>query len=101
MGVLYVGVKQEEFFRSFRHLVVVAAGVAAVMALIFGLVGRRRPACCSAASWGLPRPPMRSAWAKSSKTPLDSKSQDEIGELTKSIDRLRESMREALKRLNA
>jgi HAMP domain-containing protein len=34
-------------------------------------------------------------------TPLTSTSQDEVGELTKSIDRLRQSMRAALKRLSS
>jgi HAMP domain-containing protein len=32
-------------------------------------------------------------------TPLTSTSDDEVGELTKSVDRLRQSMRAALKRL--
>lgn len=100
IGVLYVGVKQEEFLRAFQQLRFVSMGVAVAMAVLFGAV----------VSFAMGRLLQRlTALAKSADAvslgneldvPLVSSSQDEIGELAKAIDRLRNSMREALKRLD-
>jgi methyl-accepting chemotaxis protein len=100
-GVLYVGVKQSDFFRSFRHLVSAAVIAAVVLAVVFGLLmafmtgrllGRLATLAKAADSISV---------GDSLDTPLISSSQDEIGELSKSLDRLRESMRAALKRLES
>jgi methyl-accepting chemotaxis protein len=100
-GVLYVGVKQEEFFRSFQHLVLLAIGIAMLMAGLFGaviwyLAGRQlgRLADLSKAADAV-------SMGEELDNPVTSISQDEVGELAKSIDRLRGSMRSALKRLEA
>jgi methyl-accepting chemotaxis protein len=101
VGVLYVGVKQEDFLSSFNHLVLIVAGSAAAMAILFGLL------IAFAANRVLDRVAVlaRSAEAISVgeelDTPLASATQDEIGDLAKRIDRLRTSMRAALKRLDA
>lgn len=98
-GVIYVGVKQEEYFRSFRELVLVAIGIAAAMAALFGVL------IWYLAGWQLGR---LSKLAKAANgisigeeldTPVPVGSQDEVGELAKAIDRLRSSMRSALSRL--
>lgn len=100
-GILYVGVKQAEFFRSFTHLAWAATVVAVGLSIILGLLltymtGRLlgRLAELAKAADGV-------SIGEGLDVPLTSGSKDEIGELSKSIDRLRESMRAALKRLEA
>ncbi|HET9954076.1 MAG TPA: cache domain-containing protein [Polyangiaceae bacterium] len=100
-GVLYVGVKQDEFFQSFRRLVAVATGVAVVMALGFGvliwymagrLLGRlqRLTKAADAVSIG-----------EELETSLATPEDDEVGDLSRALDRLRESVASAIKRLDA
>jgi methyl-accepting chemotaxis protein len=100
-GVLYVGVRQEEYFRSFTHLIGVACGIAVLMACLFGaliwytagrLLGRLSE---------LARAADAVSTGEELDKPLVSTTQDEVGELAKAVDRLRESMRAALKRLDA
>jgi len=99
VAVLYVGVKKEEFFRSFAQLFGTAIGVALFMASIFAVViwysaGRllgRLTALATAAD--------AVSVGEGLDTPLEVGSQDEVGELAKAVDRLRESMRLALRRL--
>ena len=101
VAVLYVGVKKEEFFRSFAQLFVTAVGVALLMASIFAVIiwysaGRllgRLTALATAAD--------AVSVGEGLDTPLAVGSQDEVGELAKAVDRLRESMRLALRRLEA
>lgn len=98
-GVLYVGVKQDEFFQSFRRLILVSSGLAVVLAIIIGLlvtymVGRllgRLSALAKAAD--------AVSLGEALDVPITSTSNDEIGELSMSLDRLRESMQDALSRL--
>jgi methyl-accepting chemotaxis protein len=99
-GVLYVGVKQEEFFRSFHQLVMIACGGAAAMSAFFGLfiwyaagrlLGRLARLTKLADSISI---------GEALDAPLGVQSEDEIGELATSIDRLRESMQVAMKRLD-
>ncbi len=99
IGVLYVGVKQEDFFRSFRHLVLIAGSVATLMALIFGLVASYGTGRLLRRLAGLAEAADAVSMGKELDTPLTIESQDEVAELAKSIDRLRQSMREALRRL--
>ena len=98
-GVLYVGVKQEEFFQSFKHLVAIATGTAVLMAAIFGVmiwyVAGRLLGRISVLSKHADAISMGEALD----TPLTSNSKDEVGELAASLDRLRESMRLAMTRL--
>jgi HAMP domain-containing protein len=101
MGVLYVGVKQSDFFRSFRQLVLTATGVALLMALIFAFVLSYTTGRMLQRLSGLAKAADAISLGEELETPLTSTSQDEVGELTTSIDRLRESMRAALSRLNA
>jgi methyl-accepting chemotaxis protein len=101
IGVLYVGVKQEEFFRSFRHLVIIVACSAAAMALLFGLLimfGTNRVMDRLAA---LGKSAESISVGEELEAPLPTGAQDEVGDLAKGIDRLRVSMRAALKRLDA
>ena len=99
IGVLYVGVKQEDFFQSFRHLVLVAGGVAVLMALVFGLVVSYATGRLIRRLSGLAKAADAVSMGEELDTPLTTTSQDEVAELAKSIDRLRQSMREALRRL--
>jgi methyl-accepting chemotaxis protein len=101
IGVLYVGVKQEDFFRSFRQLVLVAGSVAVLMALIFGLVASYATGRLIRRLSGLAKAADAVSMGEELDTPLTSASQDEVAELAKSIDRLRQSMREALRRLQS
>jgi methyl-accepting chemotaxis protein len=100
-GVLYVGVKQEDFFRSFSSLIGTSIITASVLAMMFGvliwylagrLLGRVSELAKTANTISV---------GDALDVPLHSDSDDEVGELTKAIDRLRESMRRALKRLDA
>lgn len=100
-GVLYVGVKQQEFFQSFRQLIVTSVLVAGALAGAFGfliwylagrLLGRLSDLAKAADAVSI---------GEGLDTPLTSETQDEVGDLAKSLDRLRESMRAALKRLDA
>jgi methyl-accepting chemotaxis protein len=100
-GVLYVGVKQVEFMRSFRHLLFASVGVAVLLALAVGAlvtfaIGRllSRLVLLAKAADSV-------SIGEELDTPLTSSANDEIGDLAKAIDRLRESMRSALKRLDA
>jgi methyl-accepting chemotaxis protein len=100
-AVLYVGVKQSEFFRSFKHLVLIASAVGVGLSVCIGLlvayfVGRLlgRLATLSTAADAI-------SLGENLDIPLLESATDEIGELSKSIDRLRESMRAAMKRLEA
>lgn len=100
-GVLYVGVKQAEFFSSFSQLIVTAAALAAFLALAIGgviwyLAGRLLGRVSE-----LARVADAVSVGESLDVPLRSDSNDEVGELTTAIDRLRESMRAALRRLDA
>lgn len=101
MGVLYVGVKQEEFFQSFRKLMLASVSIAVTLALTFGLLiwilagkqlGRLTQLAKSAEAVSV---------GEELDTTISSSSQDEVGELANSIDRLRSSMRAALKRLDS
>jgi methyl-accepting chemotaxis protein len=98
-GSIYVGVKQEEFFRSFRKLVLVSGGIAVALAALFGVL------IWYLAGWqlgrlaGLAKSADAISMGEGLDTPVTSGSQDEVGELAKAIDRLRMSMRSALKRL--
>lgn len=98
-GVLYVGVKQQEFFQAFKHLMLTSVGIAIVLSLIIGaivtyavgrLLGRLAQLSKAADAVSI---------GEELDTPIRSSSNDEIGDLSKSIDRLRESMRAALSRL--
>ena len=98
-GVLYVGVKQSEFFRSFRVLVTASIVIAVVLAVVFGamlalMTGRilGRIAVLSKAADAI-------SLGENLETPITSDTKDEIGELSTSIDRLRESMQVAMKRM--
>lgn len=100
-GVLYVGVKQSEFFRSFRELVIASVVITVILSLAFGLavtfltgkiLGRLAILAKAADAISL---------GEDLETPLTSKSKDEIGELSNSLDRLRESMQVAIKRLES
>jgi methyl-accepting chemotaxis protein len=98
-GVIYVGVKQAEYFRSFRKLVLVSTGIAVAMATLFGIL------IWFLAGWqlgrlsGLAKAADAVSMGEELDTPVAIGSQDEVGELAKAIDRLRSSMRSALKRL--
>ncbi|HEY5955972.1 MAG TPA: cache domain-containing protein [Polyangiaceae bacterium] len=100
-GVLYVGVKQEEFFKSFRQLVLIATGAAVFMALIFGMVIWYSAGRLLGRLSKLAKAADAISMGEELETPLRSASNDEVGELATSIDRLRESMQVALQRLNA
>ena len=100
-GVLYVGVKQAEFFRSFVHLVTAAVIIAVLLSILFGLgvayttgrmLGRiaQLAKIADAVSIG-----------EGLDIPVVSSGNDEIGELSQSIDRLRESMHAAMTRLDS
>jgi methyl-accepting chemotaxis protein len=100
-GVLYVGVKQDEFFRSFSQLIVTALSISILMAITFAvaiwyaagrLLGRLSDLAKAADAVSV---------GEQLDTPLVSGTDDEVGELAKAVDRLRESMRAALKRLDA
>jgi methyl-accepting chemotaxis protein len=100
-GVLYVGVKQSEFFRAFRSLVTTAVIIAVLLSIIVGL----GVAYAAGRMLGRLGALAKAADAVSVGEALDvgivSTSNDEIGELSQSIDRLRESMRDAMTRLEA
>ena len=100
-GVLYVGVKKDVFFSSFRHLVLIASGIAALMALVFGLLVSYASDRLLRRLAGLAKAADAVSMGEELDVPLTSTRQDEVGELTKSIDRLRESMKAALSRLEA
>jgi len=100
-GVLLVAVKQEEFFGPFVKLIGTSTGIAVVMALAFAgliwyaagrLLGRisELAGVADAVSVG-----------EQLDIAVQSSTDDEVGDLAKAIDRLRESMRSALKRLDA
>jgi methyl-accepting chemotaxis protein len=99
-AVLYVGVKQEEFFRSFKGLIGTAVAIAIALAVVAGisiwymagrLLGRVSELAKAADAVSV---------GEGLDVPLLSESDDEVGELTKAVDRLRESMRAAMKRLD-
>jgi methyl-accepting chemotaxis protein len=100
-GVLYVGVKQEEFLRAFGRLIGTAAGIAALMAIIFGIVIWYTAGRLLGRLSELARAADAVSVGEELETPLTSGTDDEVGELAKAVDRLRESMRAALKRLDA
>jgi methyl-accepting chemotaxis protein len=100
-AVLLVAVKQEEFFGPFVRLIGTSTGIAVVMALAFAgliwyaagrLLGRlsELAGVADAVSVG-----------EQLDVAVASSTDDEVGDLAKAIDRLRESMRSALKRLDA
>ena len=101
IGVLYVGVKQDEFFRSFRQLTLVAVGAAAGLAAVFGLAVSVLTGRLMKRLSVLTRSAESVSMGEALDVPLEVDSEDEVGELTHAIDRLRVSMREALKRLAA
>lgn len=100
-GVLYVGVKQSEFFRSFQHLALIATAVAAVLGLAFSAVTMMVTSRLLGRLSSLAKAADAVSIGEDLDTPLVQVRQDEIGELSKAIDRLRESMRAALKRLES
>jgi methyl-accepting chemotaxis protein len=100
-GVLLVAVKQEEFFGPFVRLIGTSTGIAVVMAVGFAaliwfaagrLLGRlsELAGVADAVSIG-----------EQLDVAVSSSTDDEVGDLAKAIDRLRESMRSALKRLDS
>jgi len=100
-AVLLVAVKQEEFFGPFVRLIGTSTGIAVVMALGFAgliwfmagrLLGRLSELAnvANAVSIG-----------EQLDVAVSSSTDDEVGDLAKAIDRLRESMRMALKRLDS
>lgn len=98
-GVLYVGVKQSEFYRSFQSLLWTSVTIAVLLSLVVGLfvtytTGRMlgRLAVLAKAADAV-------SIGEELDTAITSSAADEIGDLTKAIDRLRESMRAALRRL--
>jgi methyl-accepting chemotaxis protein len=101
IGVLYVGVKQDDFFQSFRHLVLTAGVGAVFMALAFALAVWYATGRLLTRVSDLSRSADAVSMGEELDKPLTSASQDEVGELTKSVDRLRQSMRAALQRLKA
>jgi len=98
-GVIYVGVKQSEFFNSFRHLTAVAVGIAIALSLLVGLFVTQSTNRMLGRLAKLSHAADAVSIGEELDTPIASSSNDEIGELSKSIDRLRESMRAALRRL--
>lgn len=100
-GVIYVGVKQEEFFQSFRRLVMVATGVAAVMAAGFGLLIWYMAGRLLGRLSSLTKAAEAVSVGEELEKPLASTEEDEVGDLARALDRLRESMGSALKRLDA
>lgn len=101
IGVLYVGVKKSDFLRSFNHLVLVVLCSAGAMAILFGLLVAFGVNKLMARLAGLSKSAEAISVGEELDSPLTSGTQDEIGELAKGIDRLRLSMRAALKRLDA
>jgi len=100
-ATLLVAVKQEEFFGPFVRLIGTSASIAVVMAMAFAaliwfaagrLLGRlsELAGVADAVSVG-----------ERLDVPVASSTDDEVGDLAKAIDRLRESMRAALRRLDA
>jgi len=100
-GVLYVGVKQEEFFSSFSRLIGTAGGVATLMAAFFGVVIWYTAGRLLARLSELARATDAVSVGEGLEISLRSGTDDEVGELANAVDRLRESMRSALKRLDA
>jgi methyl-accepting chemotaxis protein len=101
IAVLLVAVKQDEFLGPFTRLIGTASGVAVVLGVLFAaliwysagrLLGRLSELAevADAVSVG-----------DRLDVPLESSTDDEVGDLAKAIDRLRESMRAALRRLDA
>lgn len=100
IGVLYVGVKKNDFLRSFNHLVLIVGVSAAAMAILFGLLMAFGTNRVMARLAGLAKSAEAISVGEELETPLVSTTQDEVADLAKGIDRLRVSMRAALKRLD-
>jgi methyl-accepting chemotaxis protein len=100
-GVLYVGVKQEEFFRSFSKLIGTAVAIAILMAGIFAAVISYTAGRLLGRLSELARTADAVSTGESLDVPLQIGTEDEVGELARSVDRLRESMKMALERLDA
>jgi methyl-accepting chemotaxis protein len=100
-GVLYVGVKQEEFFRSFSNLIITAICIAVLMAALFALVIWYSAGRLLGRLTDLAKAADAVSVGEGLDTPLIVGTEDEVGELAKAVDRLRESMRSALRRLDA
>jgi methyl-accepting chemotaxis protein len=100
-GVLYVGVKQVEFMRAYNRLLVTSIAVAIILALIAGALVTYGAGRLLGRVVALSKAADAVSIGEELDTPLTSSTKDEIGDLARSIDRLRESMRAALKRLES
>jgi methyl-accepting chemotaxis protein len=100
-GVLYVGVKQAEFFKSFGQLVTVAVVIAVLLSLLVGFVVAYSTGRMLGRIAVLAKVADSISVGDALDVPVVSSSKDEIGELSQSIDRLRESMHEAMARLDS